>query len=98
MSGDEAKYEMVDPQAKGFDAVQRAFANQVAYCRDNGAPVTATICQALYDLLENDVLPAWKSSRGRWLSMMRSAIVAGSAFTGQRMIREYQNIYETFGM
>ena len=53
---------------------------------------------SLYDLLENDVLPAWKSSRGRWLSMMRSAIVAGSAFTGQRMIREYQNIYETFGM
>ena len=54
MSGDEAKYEMVDPQAKGFDAVQRAFANQVAYCRDNGAPVTATICQALYDLLETE--------------------------------------------
>ena len=26
---------------------------------------------SLYDLLENDVLPAWKSSRDRWLSMMR---------------------------
>jgi len=53
---------------------------------------------ALYDLLEDEVLPAWKSSRSRWLSLMRSAIAAGSAFTGQRMIREYVKIYETFGM
>ena len=43
MAAGKAKYELVDPQAKGFEAVQRAFANQVAYCRDNGAPVTATI-------------------------------------------------------
>ncbi|MEL7728786.1 DUF2332 domain-containing protein [Citromicrobium bathyomarinum] len=54
MADKELKYETVDPQAKGFEAVQRAFANQVAYCRDNGAPVTATICQALYDLLETE--------------------------------------------
>ena len=53
---------------------------------------------ALYDLLEDEVLPAWKSSRDRWLSIMRSAIIAGSGFTGQRMIREYENIYETFGI
>ena len=53
---------------------------------------------ALYDLLEDEVLPAWKSSRKRWLSIMRSAIIAGSGFTGQRMIREYENIYETFGI
>jgi starch phosphorylase len=53
---------------------------------------------ALYDLLEDEVLPAWKSSRERWLSIMRSAIIAGSGFTGQRMIREYENIYETFGI
>ena len=53
---------------------------------------------ALYDLLEDEVLPAWKSSRDRWLSIMRSAIIAGSGFTGQRMIREYDNIYETFGI
>ena len=53
---------------------------------------------ALYDLLRDEVLPAWKSSRDRWLSMMRAAIVAGSAFTGQRMIREYRDIYEKFGI
>lgn len=53
---------------------------------------------ALYDLLEDEVLPAWKSSRERWLSIMRSAIIAGSGFTGQRMIREYESIYETFGI
>jgi starch phosphorylase len=53
---------------------------------------------ALYDLLEDEVLPAWKSNRERWLSIMRSAIIAGSGFTGQRMIREYENIYETFGI
>ena len=54
MAAGKAKYELVDPQAKGFEAVQRAFANQVAYCRDNGGPVTATICQALGDLLETE--------------------------------------------
>ena len=54
MAGGEAKYEAVDPQAKGFEAVQRAFANQVAYCCDNGAPITAAICQALHDLLETE--------------------------------------------
>ena len=54
MSGGEAKYEKVDPQAKGFEAVKRAFANQVAYCRDNGAPVTAEICEALLGLLDTE--------------------------------------------
>ena len=54
MADKELTYEAVDPQAKGYEAVQRAFANQVAYCRDNGAPVTATICRALHDLLETE--------------------------------------------
>ena len=49
-----AEYEAIDPQATGFDAVQRAFENQVAYCRDNGAAVTATICDALRELLDSD--------------------------------------------
>ena len=47
-------YETVDPHAKGGEAVQRAFTNQVAYCRDNGAPITAAICQALCDLLDTE--------------------------------------------
>jgi len=54
MADKELTYEVVDPQAKGFEAVQRAFANQVAYCRDNNAPITAAICQALHDLLESE--------------------------------------------
>ena len=29
-----------------------AFENQVAYCRDNGAPVTALVCDALRQLLD----------------------------------------------
>ncbi|WP_133365065.1 DUF2332 domain-containing protein [Qipengyuania sediminis] len=47
-----ARYEAIDPQAKGLDAVRTAFANQVAYCRDNGAPVTALVCDALSGLLD----------------------------------------------
>ena len=54
MAAGKAKYELVDPQAKGFEAVQGAFANQVAYCRDNNAPVTAAICDALGDLLTTE--------------------------------------------
>ncbi len=47
-----ANYEAIDPQATGPDAVARAFENQVAYCRDNGAPITALVCQALCELLD----------------------------------------------
>ncbi len=47
-----AKYQVIDPQATGPQAVARAFENQVAYCRDNGAPVTASVCQALRELID----------------------------------------------
>ena len=43
----DASYEVIDPLATGAEAVIAAFRNQVAYCRDNGAPNTALICQAL---------------------------------------------------
>lgn len=46
-----ARYDPIDPQARGPEAVRTAFENQVAYCRDNGAPRTAQICQALLELL-----------------------------------------------
>lgn len=49
-----AKYEASDPQATGPDAVRRAFENQVAYCRSSGAEITATVCQALLDLIDSD--------------------------------------------
>jgi hypothetical protein len=50
----EARYAVIDPQATGPDAVARAFENQVAYCRDNRAPITAGVCQALLELLDGD--------------------------------------------
>lgn len=47
------QYELLDPLATGPAAVRTAFLNQVAYCRDNGAPVTAQVCQALAELLDD---------------------------------------------
>ena len=49
-----ARYEVIDPQATGADAVVRAFENQVAYCRDNGAEITAAVCQALLELIDTE--------------------------------------------
>ncbi|WP_047807733.1 DUF2332 domain-containing protein [Pelagerythrobacter marensis] len=50
---DDMKYEPGDPAARGPEAVRRAFANQVAYCRSNGAEVTASVCEGLHDLLDS---------------------------------------------
>lgn len=49
-----AEYKVIDPAAIGPEAVRTAFENQVAYCRDNGAPRTALVCQTLFELLETD--------------------------------------------
>ena len=54
MAIDKARYVAIDPDATGPEAVARAFENQVAYCRDNGAPITAQICQSLRELLDTD--------------------------------------------
>ena len=54
MGLDAARYEAIDPLATGFDAVRAAFTNQVAYCRDNGAPDTALVCHALGELLDGE--------------------------------------------
>lgn len=51
---DTARYAVVDPLAKGPDAVRRAFENQVAYCRDNDAPITALVCDALLQLIDSN--------------------------------------------
>lgn len=48
-----AQYAVIDPQAKGPEAIARAFENQVAYCRDNDAPITAFVCQALRELVDS---------------------------------------------
>lgn len=52
MAIDKADNVLIDPLATGPEAVRRAFANQVAYCRDNGAPITASVCQALGELID----------------------------------------------
>lgn len=54
MAMKEADYELIDPQARGPVALARAFANQVAYCRDNDAPITASVCEGLRQLIEGE--------------------------------------------
>lgn len=49
-----ARYDPIDPLATGPEAVRTAFENQVAYCRDNSAPVTALVCQALLESLDGE--------------------------------------------
>ena len=66
MDIDAVKYRLTDPQAKGFQAVRDAFSNQVAYCRDNGAPITALVCQAVFELLDTDRGGAFMESVRRW--------------------------------
>ncbi|MDO9367932.1 MAG: DUF2332 domain-containing protein [Sphingopyxis sp.] len=46
------RYEFIDINATGADAVRTAFANQVAYCRASDARVTARIVAALATLLD----------------------------------------------
>ena len=49
---------------------------------------------ALYRVLEGEVLPAW-SDRGRWTAMMRASVATiESGFSAERMVREYfANLY-----
>ena len=54
MALETARYDPTDPLATGPEAVRTAFENQVAYCRDNGAPITALICDALARLLKGE--------------------------------------------
>ncbi|MEO1967626.1 MAG: DUF2332 domain-containing protein [Sphingomonadaceae bacterium] len=50
----DVKYNAIDPLATGEEAIVTAFENQVAYCRDNGAPNTALICQALAEIIPGE--------------------------------------------
>lgn len=54
MALEAARYQEIDPLATGPEAVRTAFVNQVSYCRDNGAPVTALVCHALTELLDGE--------------------------------------------
>ncbi|MDO9367642.1 MAG: DUF2332 domain-containing protein [Sphingopyxis sp.] len=46
------QYKLVDMAETGAEAVRTAFANQVVYCRANGAPVTARVVAALGALID----------------------------------------------
>lgn len=47
-------YEKVDMNIFGEGAVPRAFANQVAYCAENGAPLTGRVLAAIGTVLASD--------------------------------------------
>ena len=53
-SGARPDYEIVDINMFGEGAVPRAFANQVAYCAQNGAPLTGRVLAALGMLIAAD--------------------------------------------
>ena len=48
--------------------------------------------ESLYNIMENEVIPTWSSSRSNWTRIMKNAISVGPRFTGQRMIRDYKSI------
>ena len=56
MGGSEARpgYELVDINMFGEGAVARAFANQVAYCAQNGAPLTGRVLAGIGTVLASD--------------------------------------------
>ena len=58
------KYQYIDIDASGGDAVLTAFANQIAYCRAADAPITARICGGLLELLR-------RGTRGAVLDAVR---------------------------
>jgi starch phosphorylase len=51
--------------------------------------------QALYDVIEREVLPAW-SDAARWVAMMQASVrTAEQRFTSERMVTEYfERLYE----
>lgn len=59
-------YEFVDINARGDGAVDRAFANQVAYCEMAQAPVTGRVCFALGRLLASDAPGAVLARARAW--------------------------------
>ena len=46
--------------------------------------------ESLYQILEDEVIPAFYNDRKKWREMMRSSIQGAVGFTAHRMIREYQ--------
>ncbi|MBI1403625.1 MAG: DUF2332 family protein [Porphyrobacter sp.] len=51
--GERPAYEFVDMNTRGAGAVATAFANQVAYCENAGAPITARVCAGIAAVLSS---------------------------------------------
>ena len=52
--------------------------------------------QAVLDVIENEVLPAWDEGASRWNELMRASICTSARFTGARMISDYLRFYDSF--
>jgi len=52
--------------------------------------------KAVYDILEDEVLPAWNDGAEYWNDLMRASIATSARFTGSRMIHEYKRFYDAF--
>jgi len=50
----------------------------------------------IYEVLEQDVLPAWRQGGTVWANIMRSSIATSARFTGARMITDYLRFYQSF--
>jgi len=64
--GDKPGYEAMDIAEAGEGAVAKAFANQVAYCEANGAPITARVVRGIGAVLESDAANALVERIRRW--------------------------------
>ena len=53
--------------------------------------------KAVYDTLENEVLPAWNDGPEHWNDLMRASIATSARFTGARMLSDYLRFYSNFG-
>ena len=60
------KYQYIDIDASGSDAILTAFANQVAYCQAADAPITARVCAALLELLRRGMRGAILDAVRHW--------------------------------
>ncbi len=53
---------------------------------------------ALYESLEQRVLPAYYGDRDAWRAIQRAAIATAPAFSAERMVREYASRYYKIGL
>ncbi len=101
--GDKPGYEAMDIAEAGEGAVLRAFANQVAYCEANGAPVTARVVRGIAAVLDSEAANALVERVRRWqgapLADALPLRVAGGIHalhlsgTEKRLARIYANLY-----